>query len=153
MKAGDLAGAFINAGQIAYDGVLAADAEAFQYGALGSTRYDWDKKAPAYYVGYRALASGGTGWETIGGERVQVSYCEMGSTIYRDNQQVNKTSDYLRAEKEYAARLSANLAFPYNVSYNVTWKSAVKKITERGTAQIYPTAFLTKSAAVPYIVS
>lgn len=145
VKAGDLAGAFINAGQIAYDGVLAADAEAFRYGALGSTRYDWNKKAPAYYVGYRALASGGTGWETIGGERVQVSYCEMGSTIYRDNQQVNKTSDYLRAEKEYAARLSANLAFPYNISYNVTWKSAVKKITERGTAQIYPTAFLTKS--------
>ncbi|MDE7322653.1 MAG: hypothetical protein K2N73_07930 [Lachnospiraceae bacterium] len=144
VKAGELAGTLINPNEILYDGVPAADAEAFRYGALGSTRYDWAKNQPAYYIGYRAFESNGAKTETIGGEQVSVSDCGVSSVVYRDDKPVNSKRDYLRAEKEYAVKLNSGLAFPYDASYNVTWKTSVKKITERGTAEVYPVGFLGK---------
>lgn len=128
--AGELADELVKVTEIKYDNVPAADDYAFQYGL--AARYDWDNDEPVAYEGYAAL-SGYT-------DNDDVQICMFGSTIYADNKAVN--GEYLRTNKEYTVKLNAELVFPYNVSYNVTWKPETKKIVDRGMADINGTDFL-----------
>lgn len=127
--AGELANELVKATEIKYDNVPAADAIAFQYGS--GTRYDWNSKERISYIGYAALSGYKSGTFQL---------CEFGSTIYVDNKPIVK--EYLRTNKEYTVKHNAALVFPYNVSYNVTWKPETKKIVDRGMADINGTDFL-----------
>ena len=127
--AGELADELVKATEIKYDNVPAVDAIAFQYGS--GTRYDWNSKERISYIGYAALSGYKSG---------KFQLCEFDSTIYVDNMPIR--IEYLRTNKEYTVKLNAELVFPYNVSYNVTWKPETKKIVDRGMADINGTDFL-----------
>ncbi len=131
--AGELAQELVNAYEIRYDNVPQADEYAFQYGL--NARYDWQNDKTVVYEGYAAL-SGYT-------DNDDVQICMFGSTIYADNKAVN--GEYLRTNKEYTVKLNAGLVFPYDVSYNVTWKPETKKIVDRGMADVQSVDFLTHS--------
>ena len=131
--AGELAQELVNAYEIRYDNVPQADEYAFQYGL--NARYDWQNDKTVVYEGYAAL-SGYT-------DNDDVQICMFGSTIYADNKAVN--GEYLRTNKEYTVKLNAGLVFPYDVSYNVTWKPETKKIVDRGMADVQYVDFLTHS--------
>lgn len=134
--AGELAQELVNAYEIRYDNVPQADEYAFQYGL--DARYDWDNDEPVVYEGYAALSQNYT-------DDDDVQICKFDSKIYVDNDRIYGDREYLRTNKEYTVKLDAALVFPYNDSYNVTWKPETKKIVDRGMADVQYVDFLTHS--------